>query len=94
MLATHSSHELGEWKAFELIEPFGSPASAFEAGIIASTLANINRGKDTDPFSPSDFMPQIARPKAEKVVAKKKRQSDVVSRKLRAALMATFGGKS
>jgi len=33
-----------------------------QAGIVASTIANVNRPKDHKPFTPNDFMPQYDRP--------------------------------
>jgi predicted transcriptional regulator len=32
--------------------------SDFRAGIIASTIANVNRGKRKKPYKPADFMPK------------------------------------
>lgn len=38
------------------IEPWGELRGDLQAGVIASTIANSNRGEDTPPFKPSDFM--------------------------------------
>lgn len=70
-----------------MLEPFGPPAAAFNAGIVASTLANIHRAKDAPPHAVEAFMPQIARPPEPKAV-QKRRGADALSRRLRAA----FGG--
>jgi len=51
------SKELSEWAAFYSIEPFGYFRSAdLPAGIVASTIANCNRTKHSQTFSPKDFM--------------------------------------
>lgn len=45
-----------------LMEPFGPEIESLRSGIIASTVANCNRGKGTQPYKPQDFMPQTDRP--------------------------------
>ena len=45
--------------AYAQLEPFGPPARFWQAGLIASTLANVNRTKkDQKAFKPEDFMPR------------------------------------
>lgn len=58
MLARISSRELTEWQAYYTLEPFGARQGYVQAAIVASTVANVNRGKDSRPFKPEDFMPQ------------------------------------
>lgn len=48
--------ELGTWAALYNIDPFDEERADLRAGIVASTLANIHRGKNTEPLSPFDFM--------------------------------------
>jgi hypothetical protein len=58
LLSQIDSKELSEWAAYYSIEPFGNFRNAdLPAGIIASTIANCNRGKNSRSFSPQDFMP-------------------------------------
>lgn len=57
------SRELSEWMAYFGIEPFGEERADLRAGIVASTIANVNRGKNTNPFAPKDFMPNFGKPK-------------------------------
>jgi hypothetical protein len=57
LLERLDSYELTEWMAYEALEPFGEERADMRAGIIASTIANVNRGKGQKPFSPTDFMP-------------------------------------
>tara|TARA_Y100000310_G_scaffold345359_1_gene464118 strand:- start:3952 stop:4218 length:267 start_codon:yes stop_codon:yes gene_type:complete len=57
LLQNIDSRELAEWAAYHSIEPIGGMRGDLQAGIVASTIANVNRGKDTKSFSPSDFMP-------------------------------------
>jgi len=57
--------EFRVWFMLEQIEPFGEFGAWVRAGVIASTLANIHRGKDQSAFSPSDFMPEAFRPRKE-----------------------------
>ena len=51
------SKELSEWAAYYSLEPFGYFRSAdLPASIVASTLANCNRAKNSKVFTPKDFM--------------------------------------
>jgi len=60
-----SSAEFGEWIAYQALEPFGDRVADIRMGTIASVIANTNRGKDTPPFKPLDFVPWAAGPKQE-----------------------------
>lgn len=31
----------------------------FRAGLVVATIANVNRGKNQEPFDPSDFFPRL-----------------------------------
>lgn len=55
--------EFAEWMAYYTMEPWGEDRSDLRAGIIASTIANTQRGKRTKAFKPSDFMPNFDRPR-------------------------------
>lgn len=44
--------------AYYSLEPFGEERADLRAGIISSTIANVNRGKHK-PFKPTDFMPKF-----------------------------------
>mgnify|MGYP000940748974 FL=1 len=58
MLQRMSSRELSEWMAYYNIEPFGEERADLRSGIVASTIANVNRDpKKGQPFKPTDFMP-------------------------------------
>jgi len=49
--------------AFYGIEPFGGVRGDLQAGVIASTIANVNKGKRGKAFTPGDFMPLMKKPK-------------------------------
>jgi hypothetical protein len=51
------SRELSEWMAFDLVEPIGGRRSDYQAAIIASTVANANRGKGRV-LQVNDFIPE------------------------------------
>ncbi len=72
-----SSAEYAEWIAFMGLEPIGEVRADLRAGIVASTIANVNRGKRQKPFKPADFMPDFG----------PKRDSKRLSRRLRAVMM-------
>lgn len=50
--------ELTEWMAFWQLEPFGSSFEEYQAALVASVIAEVNRNKKKRgrPFSPSEFM--------------------------------------
>jgi|TARA_R110002020_G_scaffold155495_3_gene336584 hypothetical protein len=62
LLARIDSKELSEWMAYYELNPFGTVRDDLQAGIIASTIANVNRGKSDKSFTPSDFMPYMDKP--------------------------------
>lgn len=59
-----SSPQLSELLAYYGLEPFGERTEFLRTGIVAATIANVNRGKGQKAFSPEDFMPK--EPKIEK----------------------------
>jgi hypothetical protein len=61
MLAEMPWEAFQEWREYDRLEPFGEERGDLRAGIIASTIANANRGKKTKPFKPADFMPDFLR---------------------------------
>lgn len=60
LLRRISSRELTEWMIYYRLEPFGQDVDWLRAGVIASTIANVNRDpkKQPRPFEPADFIPQ------------------------------------
>jgi Protein of unknown function (DUF4035) len=59
MLAKITGKQLAEWQAYDRLDPFGYERLDLHAGIIASTDANINRGKKGTAYEVSDFMPHF-----------------------------------
>lgn len=51
------------WRAYYKISPFGDVRADIQAGIIASTMANIHRGRGVKAFSAADFMVEVNKPK-------------------------------
>ncbi len=49
---------VAEWIAYNQLEPIGEERADLRAGIIASTVANVHRGK-RKAFKASDFMPKF-----------------------------------
>ena len=55
-----TSSEVTDWMAFLKTDgPPGGKRLDLAAGIIAATVANVNRGKSQKPFSPADFVPDF-----------------------------------
>ena len=63
-----TSSEITTWLAYYMLDPMGGEREDLRSGIIAATIANVNRGKGTQPFEPSDFMPKFG-PEKETVQA-------------------------
>lgn len=59
LLMRISSLELAEWAAYYEIEPFGQERDNLHAGIVAATVANVNRGKGKKPVQAGDFMLRV-----------------------------------
>ncbi len=61
LLGAMDSRELSEWMAFDLVEPIGGRRGDIQAAIVASTIANVNRGKGKKALQPADFIPEYGR---------------------------------
>lgn len=44
-----------------MLEPFGPEVERVSHAITASTIANVNRGKEDKPYKPEDFIPKFQR---------------------------------
>lgn len=64
LLSRLTSSEVTEWLAFYSLDPWGGERRFdLPAGIVAATIANANRGKNSNAFTPQDFMPDFGAPK-------------------------------
>jgi len=54
-----TAEEYGLWMAQFSAEPWGDDRMDVGMGVIASTLANINRRQGTQPFTVADFAPYL-----------------------------------
>ncbi len=63
MLGELTSDQLIDWIAYSNLEPFGEERGDLRSAIIASTIANCNRGKGQRAFKVNDFMPKFNEPK-------------------------------
>lgn len=52
--------------AYEQLEPFGEYRDDLRAGIVASTIANVNSKRR---YKPDDFMPQFGERKEQQTIA-------------------------
>jgi len=59
MLAEITSVQFAEWMAYSRLEPWGEERDDLRMGIVASVIANSNRGKNQKPFKPTDFIPSF-----------------------------------
>ncbi len=65
MLNRISSRELAEWWEYYQLEPFGEERADLRNGIVAATIANVNRGKGKRAKKPQDFMPKFEKKQEE-----------------------------
>ena len=59
LLKSLSSKELTEWMIYYELEPFGEDREDFRMGVVASTIANVNRSKNSKVYKPQDFIPKF-----------------------------------
>ncbi len=61
-----SSAEFMQWIAYYSLEPFGATRDNLHSAMIASTIANVHRGKGKKAIPPKDFMlkTELDKPKA------------------------------
>ena len=59
---TCSANEFGLWQALYAQDPWGSVRIDVAGAVVAATIANCNRAKDTPAFKPVDFMPFAEKP--------------------------------
>ena len=59
MLSEITSGQFAEWMAYSRLEPWGEDRDDLRMGIVASVIANSNRGKGKKPYKPQDFMPDF-----------------------------------
>lgn len=57
MLGEMRPSELGMWAALYSVDPWDEERADYRAGIVASTIANVNLRRGAEPLSPHDFMP-------------------------------------
>ena len=61
LLGELDSRELTAWMAYESVEPFGERRANLHAGIVAATVANVNRDRHARAFQPTDFLLEFGR---------------------------------
>jgi hypothetical protein len=57
LLARIPGHDLSEWEEFWTLEPFGPRHDDFRSAIIAKTLYDVNRDKDSPNLGLDSFIP-------------------------------------
>lgn len=56
-----SSTEFNRWKAFYMLEPFGTAREDQRAGVVAATIANVFRSRNKTAIQPDKFFPRHKR---------------------------------
>ena len=67
-----------EWQIYcREYDTFGNERTDLQAGTITAMIGNVNRGKNTPPFKPSDFMPFYKKP--QQTEEEQKRMAQVIA---------------
>ncbi len=78
---------MAEFIAYDRVDPWDQSRADLRAGIIASVIANVNRGKKSKTFSARDFMPYAqAEHERQRITASPKGKS--LNKKVRGVLGA------
>jgi hypothetical protein len=75
-----TARDIAEAMAYDRINPFGEERADYRAGVIASTVVNVNKTCRDSFCDPSDFMPDFS---------KKKESKDM--EKLHSKILGVFG---
>ena len=59
MLCRMTAEELGRWRAYERIEPFGENRADLRMAISTASLVNKGRGRGAPKVKAADFMPNF-----------------------------------
>ena len=62
--------EFHAWRAYYNVYPFGSMRGDIQAGIVASTIANVNRPKNHQGYTAADFMLFKSKPPPDQIEMK------------------------
>jgi hypothetical protein len=58
-IARCDAEEFREWLAYYGLEPWTQDRADWRAGMVASVIANVNRGRGTPAYKAADFMPRF-----------------------------------
>jgi len=86
MLSSMSSSEFAEWVAYYQIEPWGETRADLRSGIVASTIANVWRGKGKKAYSADEFIPDFE--KARRATGKQSMQEQIAKARMITAMMS------
>jgi len=98
LLKCIDAHELTEWIAYDLIDPFGEARADYRSAIIAAQVVNHSFSPPQTRALPSDFCPRFERKPADDepiLLDDPQAQSDLIDERLyaRAFALAAAEGK-
>lgn len=76
MLQDLESEDITWWRAYAELEPFGGARDDMRSGVIAATLANVNRRKGSAPFRWDDFFLNVASDRFEEAMARREKEQE------------------
>ena len=86
LLAKMPSSEFTEWAVIYSIDPWGETRADLRAGIIASTTANVHRGKGKKAYAADEFIPDFD--KARRATGKQSMQEQIAKARMITAMMS------
>lgn len=93
LLASMSSSLLDEWKAYFILDPFGTDAIFMASAQIASAIFNTNRKKGGRVISPDELIPNFVESARKYILREERRQTTQEQLVVVEMLNARFGGK-
>ncbi len=93
LLASMSSSLLDEWKAYSLLDPFGTRATFYAAAQIVSAIFNTNRKKGGRVISPAEIIPDFVESARKRILHEESRQTTQEQLAVVEMLNARFGGR-
>lgn len=93
LLARMPSSLFDEWKAYSVLDPFGTQATFFAAAQIASAIFNTNRKKGSRAISPKEIIPDFVESARRHILHEIKQQTIKEQIMIAEMLNARFGGR-
>lgn len=93
MLKNMPSSLFDEWKAYAILDPFGTKATFYAAAQIVSAIFNTNRKKGSRAVSPAEIIPDFVKSAKRHILHEERRQTTREQIEIVEMLNARYGGR-